>query len=630
MSAPPLEVLRSGLAPPGRLEELEAGPLRVLFDRESGSLRSIYCGGAEVLRGISAPVRDRNWGTVAPVVENLRIQRGKQRFRVDFRVICRRDDIDFQWRAAIVGTAAGQIRFTFDGRARGRFLKNRIGFCILHPSEICAGLPCRVRSTSGETREGVFPKLVSPHQPFFDMSAIEHPISNGLWARVEMSGDTFEMEDQRNWSDASYKTYCTPLARLFPVEMRPGDRIRQEVLLTLIGERRALPGPRVAGQVEVTVKDESHPLPALGLGFNPDAPPLTESHVQRLRGLRLAHIRVDALPSRDDFASRLSKARALAKAIGAQLEIGLLLTDDYRAELEAARKLKFEAARWLLLPAAGPASAPEWAEAARGLPGSIGGGTNAFFAELNRNRPGQWDEICWPLNPQVHAFDNRSLAENLLALPDMVAAARSFAGGARLAVSPVTLKMRFNPNATVASERAPLGYRESQVDARQMSLFGAGWTLGCIAAHAAAGVSSLTLYETHGPTGIQGPVEQPEWFPVKDAGAVFPVYRLLAGLAPYAGGRVQPAVVSDPLAVAAMCLTSPREQCLILANLTAGAQTIRIPRGGGMFWRLDESYPWQIAHAHSVGAHGLPPGHEPPRETTLPPYSLEVRRWPAG
>lgn len=26
----------------------------------------------------------------------------------------------------------------------------------------------------------------------------------------EFEGDVFEMEDQRNWTDASYKTYCTP------------------------------------------------------------------------------------------------------------------------------------------------------------------------------------------------------------------------------------------------------------------------------------------------------------------------------------------------------------------------------------------------------------------------------------
>ena len=41
------------------------------------------------------------------------------------------------------------------------------------------------------------------------------------------------MEDQRNWTDASFKTYCTPLARPFPVPVQAGDRVDQRVALTV-------------------------------------------------------------------------------------------------------------------------------------------------------------------------------------------------------------------------------------------------------------------------------------------------------------------------------------------------------------------------------------------------------------
>ena len=37
-----------------------------------------------------------------------------------------------------------------------------------------------------------------------------------------MEGDTFEMEDQRNWSDASYKTYVRPLALPWPYVLPAG------------------------------------------------------------------------------------------------------------------------------------------------------------------------------------------------------------------------------------------------------------------------------------------------------------------------------------------------------------------------------------------------------------------------
>ena len=37
-----------------------------------------------------------------------------------------------------------------------------------------------------------------------------------------MEGDTFEMEDQRNWTDASYKTYVRPLALPWPYTLAGG------------------------------------------------------------------------------------------------------------------------------------------------------------------------------------------------------------------------------------------------------------------------------------------------------------------------------------------------------------------------------------------------------------------------
>ena len=57
-----------------------------------------------------------------------------------------------------------------------------------------------------------FPDLIEPWQPFKDMRAITHTALAGVSAECRMEGDTFEMEDQRNWSDASYKTYVRPLA----------------------------------------------------------------------------------------------------------------------------------------------------------------------------------------------------------------------------------------------------------------------------------------------------------------------------------------------------------------------------------------------------------------------------------
>ena len=53
-----------------------------------------------------------------------------------------------------------------------------------------------------------------------------------------MEGDTYEMEDQRNWTDASYKTYVRPLARPWPYTLDAGARLDQAVTLTVSSQQQ--------------------------------------------------------------------------------------------------------------------------------------------------------------------------------------------------------------------------------------------------------------------------------------------------------------------------------------------------------------------------------------------------------
>ena len=48
------------------------------------------------------------------------------------------------------------------------------------------------------------------------MRALSHEAVPGVWATCTMEGDAWEMEDHRNWLDASFKTYVRPLALPYP------------------------------------------------------------------------------------------------------------------------------------------------------------------------------------------------------------------------------------------------------------------------------------------------------------------------------------------------------------------------------------------------------------------------------
>ena len=188
------------------------------------------------------------------------------------------------------------------------------------------------------------------------------------------------------------------------------------------------------------------------------------------------------------------------------------------------------------------------------------------------------DLVCYSINPQVHAFDNSSLIETLEAQAITVDSACQFTDGLPIVVTPVTLLARFNPNATGPEPEPAPGELPSQVDVRQMSLFGAGWTLGSIKYLSESGASSVTYYET---TGWRGVMETATGSPLPDKfrsipSAVFPLYHVLADVGEFAGGEILPSKSSDTLKVEGIALRKDGKTRILLANLTPNSQRIGV------------------------------------------------------
>jgi hypothetical protein len=581
---------------------LWAGPLSLVY--QQGDLRYLRLGEREVLRRVYVAVRDRNWGTIPATLSSVRILRREDAFEITFDARHWEGEIDFAWRGRIVGTPEGAITYTMAGEALTGFLKNRIGLCVLHPME-AAGAPCTVEHVDGGVEEGAFPRLIAPHQPFLGIRAIRHRVAEGVWATVRLEGDTFEMEDQRNWTDASFKTYSTPLALPIPVRIDAGTRVEQSLHLTIAGApaKRAAAAPD--RPLAVTLGERVGRLPRLGLETAGHGRPLGDEAIERLRALSLGHLRVEVDPAGSDAMSTLRRAWAEAGALGVPLQLALVLGEGAEEGLErlvgALGEMHPRVAEWLVYGAGEAATSAGTADLARrrlaaydpAIP--VGGGARTNYTELNRNRPpeGALDLLAYAITPQVHAFDNASLVETLTTQPVTVESARAFAGGRPIAVGPVTLKPRLNPAATGPEPPPPPGALPREVDPRQMSLFGAGWTLGSIAALAAAGAASVTYYQT---TGWLGVMETAEGSPLPAAfisvpGGVYPVYHVFRAVGDLAAGEVLAARVSDPLRLAALALRSQGRQRLLVANLgpEAAEATVRgLPGGRAALRRLDE------------------------------------------
>ncbi len=628
--------------PPSSPQWLIAGPLAAVL--EEGQLRGIYLGGREIVRRVYGAVRDRFWNTVPGVMRDVEVEQSAPGFRVAFTSEHVSAEADFVWRAEITGTADGTVRYVFDGEARREMLKNRIGLCLLLPISL-AGESCGVEYVSGDRAEVKFPELVDPMQPvrgLHDFRELRYTAGDGVELIAQFEGDVFEIEDQRNWTDASYKAYSTPQRIPLPAKMTAGQRVRQAVTLRLSGKTDALPAavpPVDEGTVHVACGEVVGALPALGVGMAYHGGALTAGETTRLKALGLSHYRVEADPSLPGWQAGLERGLREAAAMGTQAEVVLPVFEEVETTAQAAADVAAEfpgiVARWLVLSRGFPASRGTDLEAARDILTSdsttVGGGTDADFFQLNNNRPpeGMMDFVSVPLRPCAHQFDRATIVENLEGQREVLRAMAERWPQTPLAVSPVSFRTRAQKGPVAAPGELP-----AQADVRQMSLLGAAWTVGCIKAVAESGAQSLTLFQT---TGLRGIMERgsgsdaPQDFNSMPGG-VFPVYFVLAALTGWRGATVVEALSGAPRSAEVLVLEKDGRRRALLANYTPQPRRVVLARDGAPVFSSAQTV---VVESGNVLAAMSDPGAflaSPPQRVTdgtvlLPPYAVAWVDW---
>lgn len=562
---------------------LKTGHIELIYER--GSLRWIRAGTTEIVRKVYAAVRDPNWGTIEPVILNEQIEAGQNTFRIDFDCHWYQPPISFNAHFTITGIG-NTIQITMTGEALSDFFTNRTGFCVLHPVSECQGKTCKVTHPDGTFRISEFPFWIAPHQPMNNIARLEWEPYPGTKACLSFEGDIFEMEDQRNWTDASYKTYCRPLSLPFPYEIKKREKISQTIKLEIKSNRLVEP---VKTGKNIPVKFEIDPnrifkFPEVGLCISSRPEPMLPEEAAYLKKLNISHLRAEIRPGDVNWQGHYARALEESEMLNAPLFLVLYLSEDYQKELLEIENQKsgvLQRVRYVMV--VGQNHLPDdiifdaaFPRLTQIFPGAkIGCGVNAYFAELNRNRPKttNTDFISFTVSPQVHAFDNGSLAENLEGQKYVVESASQLFPGKPVFVSPVTLKQRVNVVA-IGPEPEPMpGELPPQVDPRQRTNFAAGWTAISLKYLAQAGADLVTYYETTGWRGImQGsyPSPLPEKFPAK-TGKLFPVYNLFRE---WRNARqVIGSVSSEPLKVDGLVFADDQIK-IVLTNFTGSPQQV--------------------------------------------------------
>ena len=89
--------------------EIKAGPLSLFY--EAGDLRYIKFNEKEIVRRVYVAVRDHNWDTIIPAISNIQINSSIDSFKITYDVKHIQNDVNFIWKAEIVGKYDGSIRF---------------------------------------------------------------------------------------------------------------------------------------------------------------------------------------------------------------------------------------------------------------------------------------------------------------------------------------------------------------------------------------------------------------------------------------------------------------------------------------------------------------------------------------
>lgn len=610
---------------PSPSRAVTAGPISALI--EGGAIRQISCGSVELVRQIDFPIRDESWATFTPEVisENLDDTANGFRFEQRFNI----DGGALECRVVYTASADGTLTALGEATATRDFTTNRSGFTLLHPLIGVVGQPVRVTSPDGETSNTVMPEQISPAQPIKDIAGLAFEIE-GVALDIKFDGEIFEMEDQRNWSDASYKTYCRPLVEPFAYTIAKGETLRHEIRLSISGDVAAADLQQDATPSVGPALTETLPelIFAAEPGWLPDSQDLQAIAQTGIKSLLL---RVTP----DNAVDLLPKAAAFLNTTGGSLDLEILLSDaasideQLQRVVAACKAVNLTPRHVIALPEAYLQSyqpsgtwptghSPEQAVKATrtAFPESeIGAGMLTNFTEFNRCRPqvGHADYITHGNSAIVHAADDKSVNQTLETLPEIFASARAIGGALPYRLGLTAIGMRTNPYGAAVSENP----KQSRItmatwDPRARALFGAAWAVGALATTQGAKVSSIALAAPIGPFGViksAGPFEQP-WFDETPEAKYLPIFHVLKSLSNFDEPRHS--VQGLPKGLTGLVATNGPTKRVLIANVSEDSIEIQPPHAD-LFAVLDPS----SFHAATQDADWLEHTQMPPHTNTL-------------
>ena len=356
--------------------------------------------------------------------------------------------------------------------------------------------------------------------------------------------------------------------------------LSQKITISISGEHTTAISKNESAVI--TVGAEEIELPEIGLGLSEDPAHLIVSEYAGFEDLAIKHLRL-ALNGDSQIRSAVEKALLVTQQLKIDLDLAIKAESpqQLQAILEPIIEFKDQIRSFYIFSASEKTTPIGFIQAAEELLGDkskIIGGTDLYFTELNRNQGSVdfVDQVNFSINPQVHSFDDRTLIQNTATQKVISTNAHRIAKGKKVSIGPITLRPRYNPNATQPAKDLSNTDLPSSVDARQRTWFAEGWTAMSIRSIAESeSISTVTYFETLGWRGIReistGSEDALNF--ASKAGEEFPVWRLFKNLKGFTHAR--PTASSLPELVDCLIITSAEKTEAILVNFSTIEQEVK-------------------------------------------------------
>ncbi|MCX6447705.1 MAG: hypothetical protein NTV18_00960 [Actinobacteria bacterium] len=307
--------------------------------------------------------------------------------------------------------------------------------------------------------------------------------------KVVSTGKVMEAEDQRNWTDNTYKIYSGSLSEPFPFLTSAGSIWKQSVNFEV-----GVPESVTTDATKILVK-EIEALPSIGLQFNHDSLLTPDDLEKAFILLEIDHLRINE-------ETLTSQKIATTAASGLILEAALLSSSkgDYLKEEVLRLSERVPAGSRLLVQIEGrqvvdAADLPKNSSLNSYIPGS-----DAFLVDLQNDQYNFGNSVSYSMAPTVHSFDTETIFKTLFTQQESINFAQKYIAP-QVFISPITFSMRGNPHSGHSRDQR-LVYAEPEMALHIRTIEGAAWTLGSIHSLASAGAFSGSWHDLFGEFGI--------------------------------------------------------------------------------------------------------------------------------